>query len=205
MAAPVAHEPRPTPRPADRAAQPPDLLSLSAFDPTPVNKGSPLMQRRHRHHFSGLTAGLLMVPALLAQETADYRYWSAFQLDNLGRSLAAQTGANNAAVLDRVIDYGNYFAAIVHREPGPGFSESHANWADVYFVASGNASLVVGGTILNGEETEPGEVRGTTIEGGTLQRLAEGDVVHIPAGTPHHVLVEPGEQITYFIFKVQTP
>jgi mannose-6-phosphate isomerase-like protein (cupin superfamily) len=155
--------------------------------------------------FSPAWAQLLVVPALLAQETADYDYWSAFQLDNLGRALADQTGANNAAVLDRIIDYEHYFAAIVHREPGPGFSESHADWADVYFVTAGNASLIVGGTIPDGEETEPGEVRGTVIEGGTLQRLAKGDVVHIPAGTPHHVLVEPGEQVTYYILKVRAP
>lgn len=152
---------------------------------------------------SSIAANLLAVPELDAQETDDYDYWSAFQLDNLGRSLAGETGANNAAIIDRVIDEGGYFAAIVHREPGPGFSESHADWADVYFVTSGNASLVVGGTIPDGQETDPGEVRGTTIEGGTLQRLAEGDVVHIPAGTAHHVRVEPGEQVTYFILKVQ--
>jgi len=161
------------------------------------------MQRRHRCSSYGLIAGLLIVPTLVAQETAEFDYWSAFQLDNLGRALAGQSGATNAAVLDRVIDHGAYFAAIVHREPGPGFSESHADWADVYFVTAGNASLVFGGTIVDAEETEPGEFRGTMIENGTLQRLAEGDVVHIPAGTPHHVLVEPGEQITYFILKVQ--
>jgi mannose-6-phosphate isomerase-like protein (cupin superfamily) len=152
-----------------------------------------------------LGAALPLAPALLAQETADYNYWSSFQLDNLGQSLAGQVGANNSAVLDRIIDHGHYFAAIVHREPGPGFSESHTEWADLYFVSSGNASLVLGGTIPDGTETQPGEVRGTTIDGGTLQRLAEGDVVHIPAGTPHHVVVEPGEQITYFIFKVRDP
>lgn len=144
-------------------------------------------------------------PMLAAQETSEYKYWSAFQLDNLGRSLANEAGAGNVGVLDRVIDYGNHFAAIVHREPGPGISESHAEWADVYFVTSGNASLIVGGTIPDGEEREPGEVRGSTIEGGTLQRLAEGDVVHIPAGTAHHVLVEPGEQVTYFLLKVRSP
>src|SRR5690606_4510358 len=105
----------------------------------------------------------------------------------------------------RIIDQGHYFAAIVHREPGPGFSESHDEWADVYFVTAGNASLVVGGTIVDAEETEPGEIRGTAIEGGTLQRLAEGDVVHIPAGTAHHVRVEPGEEVTYYILKVRAP
>jgi mannose-6-phosphate isomerase-like protein (cupin superfamily) len=150
-----------------------------------------------------VAAALLIAPASLAQD-ADYNYWSAFQLDNLGRSLAAEVGDNNAAVLDRIIDHGAYFAAIVHREPGPGFSESHADWADIYFVTAGNGVLIVGGTILNQSEGTPGEVRGTEIEGGTVQRLAVGDVVHIPAGTPHHVLVPDGEQITYYILKVRS-
>lgn len=164
------------------------------------------MQRRHSDRFALLLAGgLLSAPALLAQEAADFRYWSAFQLDNLGRSLSNEVGENNAAVLDRMIDYGHYFSALVHREPGPGFSESHAEWADVYFVTAGNATLFVGGTIPDGEETEPGEIRGETIEGATVQRLAEGDVVHIPAGTAHHVLVEPGEEVTYFILKIRQP
>jgi hypothetical protein len=33
-------------------------------------------------------------------------------------------------------------------------------------------------------------------EGGTRQKLAAGDIVHIPSKTPHNVLVEPGAQIT---------
>lgn len=152
------------------------------------------------------SAGLLIAwPGLQAQQNDEYGYWSAFQLDNLGNSLAGQVAANGAAILDGIIDEEGYFAGIVHREPNPGFSESHDDWADIYFVTSGNASLVVGGTIVDGEETEPGEIRGTMIEGGTLQRLAEGDVVHIPAGTAHHVRVEPGEQVTYFIVKVRAP
>ena len=150
-----------------------------------------------------LTASLLGTPSLLAQGNGEFKYWSAFQLDNLGRSLAGEVGANNTALLDRIVDEGNYFAAIVHREPGPGFSEAHADWADIYFVTAGNASLIVGGTITDAEETEPGEFRGSMIDGGTLQRLAEGDVVHIPAGTAHHVRVEPGEQVTYFIVKIR--
>ncbi|MBN1238808.1 MAG: hypothetical protein JXB36_09905 [Gammaproteobacteria bacterium] len=154
---------------------------------------------------TALTGCLFAAPALLAQQEApEYQYWSSFQLDNLGRSLAGEAGAG-VAILDRLIDREHYFAAVVHREPGPGVSESHADWADVYFVTSGNASLIVGGTITDGEETEPGEVRGSVIEGGTLQRLAKGDVVHIPAGTAHHVRVEPGEQVTYYVLKVKQP
>ncbi len=150
-----------------------------------------------------ITALLLTTPTLSAQELADYNYWSAFQLDSIDRELAGEIGANNRGVTDRIIDYEHYFAAVAHLEPGPGFSESHADWSDLYVIFSGNASMVLGGTIPNPTETTPGEVRGATIEGGTVQRIAEGDIVQVPAGTPHHVIVGPGEQITYFIFKVR--
>ncbi|MGD8324557.1 MAG: cupin domain-containing protein [Gammaproteobacteria bacterium] len=130
-------------------------------------------------------------------------FWSAAELDEFAVSLADDVGANNSAVLDRIIDHGSYFAAIVHREPGPGFSESHEEWADVYFVSSGKGTLVTGGTIPDGTETDPGEIRGTVIEGGTARTIAEGDVVHIPAGMPHHVMVADGDQITYYILKLK--
>jgi mannose-6-phosphate isomerase-like protein (cupin superfamily) len=136
-----------------------------------------------------------------AADVGGHDYWSGETLDGYAAELARSVGANNSAVADRIIDHGHYFAAIVHREPGPGFSESHRDWADLYFVSSGTATLVVGGSIPDGTETAPGEIRGTSIQGGTRRTLAEGDVVHIPAGTPHHVFVDPGNQVTYFIFK----
>jgi mannose-6-phosphate isomerase-like protein (cupin superfamily) len=130
-------------------------------------------------------------------------HWSADDLAEFTELLSGRVEANNAAILDRIIDHGNYFASIVHREPGPGFSESHRDWADLYFVTSGSASLTTGGTIAGGAETDPGEVRGSTINGGQTEQIAAGDVVHIPAGVPHHVIVNPGEEVTYFIFKIQ--
>jgi uncharacterized RmlC-like cupin family protein len=32
--------------------------------------------------------------------------------------------------------------------------------------------------------------------------LAAGDVVHIPVKMPHQMLVAPGQQITYFVVKI---
>ena len=148
-----------------------------------------------------LATCLILLPLSTTALAQDF--WSAAELDDFAKSLAANVGENNSAVLDRIIDHGCYFAAIVHREPGPGFSESHRDWADIYFVSSGTGTLIVGGTIPNGDETSPGEIRGTAIEGGTRRIIEEGDVVHIPAGTPHHVITEPGDQLTYFILKIQ--
>lgn len=147
--------------------------------------------------------GLIILWPLTLMAQHEYDYWSAADLDAHADSLSKNLGANNSAVADRIIDYGNYFAAMVHREPGSNMPELHDDWADVYVVSDGEGVLIVGGTIVEPRETAPGEIRGAVIEGGVEQRLAEGDIVHIPAGTPHNVLVEPGRTLTYYIFKVK--
>lgn len=143
-----------------------------------------------------LSVSLFCSTLVLAQD-----FWSAAELEALGTSLESRVGANNAAIMNNIIRTDGYFAALVHREPGPGFSEVHAEWADVYFVTAGGASIVTGGTILDPRDTGPGEIQGSAIEGGTSRRIGAGDIVHIPAGIPHHVLVGEGETITYFILK----
>ena len=130
-------------------------------------------------------------------------FWTAAELDAMRDELSSSVGSNNAAIRDRMINEANYFSAMVHREPGPGFSESHADWVDMYFVTSGSASIVTGGEIVGATENTPGEIRGSSIEGGNVQRISEGDVVHIPVGVPHHVLVADGEEVSYFIFKAK--
>jgi mannose-6-phosphate isomerase-like protein (cupin superfamily) len=69
-------------------------------------------------------------------------------------------------------------------------------------VESGEATLVVGGTVVNPKTTAPHEIRGPSIKGGEKKSLAAGDVVHIPVKVPHQMLVESGKQITYFVVKI---
>ncbi len=147
-----------------------------------------------------LTLFLLLVfsQALLAQN-----FWSAADLDQLSDNLSSQVSSNNAAILNNIINEGGYYAAMVHREAGPGFSELHAEWADLYFVTDGSATIFTGGSIVDPTEFSPGEIRGTGIDGGVSRAISAGDVVHIPAGLPHYVLVGDGQQITYFIFKAK--
>ena len=69
-------------------------------------------------------------------------------------------------------------------------------------VQSGAATLVVGGEIVGARTSSPGEIRGTSIEGGERVKLGAGDVIHIAAKTPHQLLIEPGGKFTYFVVKV---
>ncbi len=63
--------------------------------------------------------------------------------------------------------------------------------------------MVTGGTVKGGRIVAPGEMRGVAIEGGKRQEMKAGDLVHVPAGVPHQMLV-PGEKtVTCFVVKIQ--
>ena len=61
-----------------------------------------------------------------------------------------------------------------------GRAEWHETQVDVFFVQSGSATLVFGGTLVNGETVGPHEKRNGTIQGGVRRKLSAGDVVRIP-------------------------
>jgi mannose-6-phosphate isomerase-like protein (cupin superfamily) len=84
-----------------------------------------------------------------------------------------------------------------------GEAELHENFADLFHVLSGQATLVTGGTVVGAKTTGPGEVRGTSIEGGRRQELRAGDLVHVPAGVPHQMLVPGEKSFTAFVVKIR--
>lgn len=125
------------------------------------------------------------------------------ELQRLAQQLAGRPGDSGMSVVPNVVDEGGYFAHIVHREAGPGFAEMHDVWSDIYVVIDGTATLVTGGTLVGRTDNGPGEYRATGIEGGQRRTLAAGDIVHIPPGIPHHVMVADGDAISYFLLKAR--
>jgi mannose-6-phosphate isomerase-like protein (cupin superfamily) len=83
-----------------------------------------------------------------------------------------------------------------------GSSEIHQHEADIFVVEDGEAVIVTGGKMIGGHLQNAGELRGTSIEGGEKRMLKTGDIIHIPAGMPHQILVTRGKPITYFVVKV---
>src|SRR5687768_18411795 len=82
---------------------------------------------------------------------------------------------------------------------------SHDTQAVIFVVQSGAATLVLGGNVVDGKTTAPGETRAPSIKGGKKHSISAGDVVHIPAKVPHQLLVPTGKEFTYFVIKVDTP
>jgi len=71
------------------------------------------------------------------------------------------------------------------RRDRDGQAEVHARDTDIIYVLDGTATLVTGGSVVNGKTTAPDEQRGDRIEGGDARHLVKGDVVIIPNGVPH--------------------
>jgi len=118
----------------------------------------------------------------------------------VSRAKAAKLDENKAGA-DRVATWGNHGLLLVRRE-GDGAAETHEKQVDVVTVVSGEGTLVVGGTMVNGKTTAPGEMRGKSITGGSKYPMAAGDVFHIPAGIPHQMLVP--KSLIIQVIKVDT-
>jgi mannose-6-phosphate isomerase-like protein (cupin superfamily) len=94
-------------------------------------------------------------------------------------------------------------AAMLSFRARDGVAELHENFADLFCVLDGRATLVTGGTVVGAETIGPGEIRGISIEGGLRQELRAGDVAHVPAGVPHQMLVDGDKTVTSFVLKIR--
>jgi glc operon protein GlcG len=99
-----------------------------------------------------------------------------------------------------LLENGHYKVHASHRD-GPGLAEVHTRDTDIIYVLEGTATLVTGGTVVDGKQTEPNEIRGSSIMSGETKRLAKGDVVVVPNGTPHW-FKEVSAPFNYYVVKV---
>jgi mannose-6-phosphate isomerase-like protein (cupin superfamily) len=130
-------------------------------------------------------------------------HWPAASLASMAQSLSAEAAANPVRpAIRQLASFSNEYFLLAHRE-ADGTPELHETEADIFVVRSGAATLLVGGTLVNSETISPHEKRNGIIQGGIRQKLAPGDVVRIPPGMPHQLLLDGAHDFTYFVVKVK--
>jgi len=151
----------------------------------------------------GLIAiGLLMVSA--DEKMPDgFQQWTGASLKDLDQTLKTEAKASSHHMSVRRLADFPQDTFMLSRRQADGVVEWHENQADVFFVQSGSATLLVGGTMVGGEVTEPHEKRNGTIQGGIKRKLSAGDVVRIPPQVPHQLLLDGSPEFTYFVIKVK--
>jgi mannose-6-phosphate isomerase-like protein (cupin superfamily) len=90
-----------------------------------------------------------------------------------------------------------------HRDVA-GQVEVHDKETDVLYIVDGAATFVTGGKMVGGKVSRPGQWLGTDITGGETRQLTKGDVIVIPAGTPHW-FKQVSPNISYFVVKGVKP
>ena len=108
--------------------------------------------------------------------------------------------AKGAVLFDGAGDR-NYMVHASRRDSA-GLAEVHAKDTDIIYVLDGAATVVTGGKVIDGKETAPDETRGKAIADGEPRRLAKGDVMIVPNGTPHW-FQEVRAPFTYYVVKVR--
>ena len=61
----------------------------------------------------------------------------------------------------------------------------HENEAELMYVIDGSATIVTGGKLVNEKRTNPENLSGTAIEGGSSRAIAKGDFILVPENTAH--------------------
>jgi mannose-6-phosphate isomerase-like protein (cupin superfamily) len=82
-----------------------------------------------------------------------------------------------------------YRINLVHRSK-PAGALAHAGNTELHYIVEGSGTVVTGGNIVRSEGA------GATIQGGETRRVAKGDVIVIPANSPHWYSAVDSE-ITY--------
>jgi len=99
---------------------------------------------------------------------------------------------------------GQDYSISIGKRTAAGQVEVHDKETDTFYVLEGDATFITGGTMIGGRVSRPNQQIGTEIQGGEVHHLAKGDVIVIPAGTPHWFKEVP-KPFTYYMVKIIRP
>ena len=86
---------------------------------------------------------------------------------------------------------------------GAGEVEVHEKTNHVFIIVECEATFVTGGTLVDARQTGPDQRRAPSVQGGQIHHLTKGDVITIPAKTPHWFKEVPTQTIAYYAVNIE--
>ena len=87
-------------------------------------------------------------------------------------------------VAQRILQLAPYNANLEYRASvGP--ASIHEKEAEMFYVIDGSATMVTGGKLTKESRTNPENLTGSGVEGGTPREIAKGDFIIVPEATAH--------------------
>jgi mannose-6-phosphate isomerase-like protein (cupin superfamily) len=97
-----------------------------------------------------------------------------------------------------------YRAQLEYR-PGPAPAAVHEKDAEMMVVLQGTGDIVTGGTLVDEKRVNANNLSGPSIKDGTSHPVVKGDMILIPANSPHQVTPSGGAPIVLMTIHVPYP
>src|SRR6266436_10199221 len=107
-------------------------------------------------------------------------------------------------VAEPILSLAPYRAQLEYR-PGTSPAAVHEKDAELMVVLEGTGDIVTGGKLVDEKRNNANNLGGSSITGGNSQAVAKGDMLIVPANTPHQIIPTGGAPIVLMTMHVPHP
>jgi mannose-6-phosphate isomerase-like protein (cupin superfamily) len=107
-------------------------------------------------------------------------------------------------VAEPILQLAPYKAQLEYR-PGTGSAAFHEKDAELMVVLAGTGNIVTEGKLVDEKRVNANNLSGSSISGGVTHAVVKGDMILIPASTPHQVIPTGGAPIVLMTMHVPYP
>ena len=107
-------------------------------------------------------------------------------------------------VAEPILSMAPYRAQLEYR-PGTSPAAVHEKDAELMVVLQGAGNIVTGGKVVDEKRNNANNLGGSSITGGNSQAVVVGDMLIVPANTPHQVIPTGGAPIVLMTLHVPHP
>jgi hypothetical protein len=104
-------------------------------------------------------------------------------------------------IVQNIAGVGPYRVTMEYRK-GPATASVHEAEGELDYVIEGSGSFVHGGTLTDAKRTNPTNLSGASVQGGSTTHLAKGTWVILPANTPHQTIPDDGIAVVLMTFHI---
>lgn len=149
-------------------------------------------------------AGIVCAAGCLIADSAEpagAKLWSRTDLQAIDKSLIFKMGDAKTAYT-QILNGGTHGALVIHREVTAD-PELHVKLNDFFVVLNGEGAVKVGGTVTGERTIKTDERQAEKLDGGTLYKIKQGDVLFVPANVWHQVIVAKGSELSAILIKAE--
>lgn len=158
-----------------------------------------------RHRLLLLPLLTVLAAPVMAQSAAPVptqTFMSSQQIAALIDKAKADRKGDAPMVAEPILLLAPYRAQLEYR-PAIAPAASHDKDAELFVVLQGSGNIVTGGKLVDEKRVNAANSSGSSIAGGSSQAVAVGDMLIVPANTPHQVI--PGSAGPIVVMTMHVP